>query len=95
MSDAKLLHVSRWRDHGGFDDVERLALEYAERITITDQDVDDAFHARLREQFTEPALVELTAMIGFENFSSKFNHAFLIGGQQFCPLPPPSDRGDA
>ena len=62
-------------------------------MTYTDQDVDDAFYERLQAHFSEPEHVELTAIIGFENFSSKFNHAFRIGGQQFCPLPLPDATG--
>lgn len=73
--------------------MERLALEYAERVTYSDREVDEAFFGRLRERFAEPEIVELTALIGFENFSSKFNHALQIAEQQLCPLPqrPPDE----
>jgi hypothetical protein len=47
--------------------MERLALEYAERITYTDQKVDDdAFFARLKQHFTEAQIVELTAAVALE-----------------------------
>ncbi len=64
-----------------FDDVERLTLEYADRITITDLDVDDALFARLRAAFSDDALIELTEIIAWENASSKFNRALRIPSQ--------------
>ena len=86
--DAKLLDVTRWRDSRLFGEAERLALEYAERITITGEKVDDALFARLREHYSEAQMVELTAAIAFENFRSKFNPPLGIEAQGFCPLPP-------
>ena len=65
----------------GFDDLERLALEYADRMTLSDHDVDDAFFGRLRAQFDDDAIVELTEIIAWENASSKFNRALRIPSQ--------------
>ena len=65
-----------------FDDRERVALEYADRITITDQDVSDAFFDRLKEFFDDDEIVELTATIAWENCSSKFNRALRVESQQ-------------
>ena len=39
----KLAEVLDWRDSKLFSPTERLALEYAERITTTGQKVDEAF----------------------------------------------------
>jgi len=71
-----------------FDRREQLALELAERMTITELDTDDAFYAKLAGEFSDPELVELVAICGFENFSSKFNHVFHIEEQKFCVIPP-------
>jgi alkylhydroperoxidase family enzyme len=64
-----------------FDDRERVAMEYADRITITDQDVSDEFFDRLRQFFSEDEIVELTATIAWENCSSKFNRALRVESQ--------------
>lgn len=64
-----------------YDEVERVALEYADRMTISGRDVDDAFFARLRRFYDDEALVELTAIIAWENASSKFNRALRIPSQ--------------
>ena len=64
--------------------MERVALEYAERMTITGEKVDEALFARLRAQFDEAQIVELTACIAIENFRSKVNVPFLVEVQRFC-----------
>ncbi len=65
---------------------ERVAIEYAEGMTITGKGVDDDLFERVRAHFTEPEIVELTAAIAFENFRSKFNRALRIDAQGFCVL---------
>ena len=80
--------VTAWRDSKLFSEGERVALEYAERMTITGQSVDDRLFARLRRHYGEAQIVELTAAIAFENFRSKFNPPLDIEAQGFCPLPP-------
>ena len=85
--DAKLAEVTTWRASRLFTEPERLALEYAERMTITAERVDDAFFDRLKQHYGEAQLVELTAAIAFENFRSKFNPALGVEAQGFCLLP--------
>ena len=80
----KVAEVLNWRDSKLFSPAERLALEYAERITYTDRQVDDAFFAELKKHFTEPQIVELTAAVALENFRSKFNPPLGVEAQGFC-----------
>jgi alkylhydroperoxidase family enzyme len=83
----KLGEVLAWRDSKLFSPMERVALEYAERITTTGQKVDDALFAELKRHFTEAQIVELTAAIAMENFRSKFNPPLGIEAQGFCMVP--------
>jgi alkylhydroperoxidase family enzyme len=83
----KVAELLTWRDSKLFSEAERLALEYAERITYTDQKVDDAFFARLSKHYTEAQIVELTVVVAFENFRSKFNPPLGIEAQGFCMVP--------
>ena len=83
----KLADVTTWRDSKLFSEAERLALEYAERITWTDQKVDDALVEALKKHFTDPQIVEMTAAIAMENFRSKFNPPLGIEAQGFCVIP--------
>ena len=83
----KVAEVLSWRDSKLFSRAERVALEYAERITYTDQQVDDALFAELKKHFSEPQIVELTAAVALENFRSKFNPPLGIEAQGFCVVP--------
>lgn len=59
-----------------------MALEYADRMTVTGKDVDDEFFVRLRQYYDDDAIVELSALIAWENASSKFNRALRVPSQQ-------------
>ena len=85
--EAKVAELAEWRQSKLFSEPERVALEYAERMTITGQKVDDALFARLKQHYTEPQIVELTAAIALENFRSKFNPALGVEAQGFCLIP--------
>jgi len=87
--EEKLAAVPDWHDSALFSEAERVALDYAERITITGQQVDDALFARLKQHYSEAQIVELTAAVALENFRSKFNPALNIAAQGFCLLPQP------
>ena len=65
----------------------KIALEYAEAMTITGQRVSDELFARIRSLFDEAQIVELTAAVALENFRSKFNVPLGIESQGFCLLP--------
>jgi len=68
---------------------ERAALAYAEGMTDPARGVDNALFARVRKHFTEQETLELTALIAFQNLSSKFNAALAVPAQGFCSLPAP------
>lgn len=83
----KVLAVERWRDSALFSELERLALDYAEAMTDSARRVDAALVAQLRRHLDEAGLIELTALVAFQNLSSKFNAALDIPAQGFCALP--------
>jgi alkylhydroperoxidase family enzyme len=62
--------------------MERAALKYADAMTLTDRDVDDELFGRLRQLFSDDALIELTAAIAWENASSRFNRALRVPSQR-------------
>ena len=87
LSAEQIADIEHYTTSAQFSAREKLALTYAERITRSDQDVDEALFARLQQEFPTPAeIVELTATVAFENFRSKFNHALLIEANGFCLL---------
>jgi alkylhydroperoxidase family enzyme len=91
LTAAQITDLEHYASSAQFSAREKLALTYAERITRSDQDVDEALFARVQQEFPTPqAVVELTATVAFENFRSKFNHALLIESNGLCLLKQPA-----
>ena len=84
---AKVSALANWREADIFDEREQAALAYAEAVTVTGAAVSDDLIARLSQHFDEDGIVELTALIAFQNLSSKFNSALDVPAQGFCPPP--------
>jgi alkylhydroperoxidase family enzyme len=82
VPDEKLAAVDDYASDPRFDERERLALEYADSMTITGRDVSDDLFKRLRSQFDDDTLVELTEIVAWENASAKFNRALRIPSQR-------------
>ncbi len=82
ISDAKIDALPQYSTSPLYTDSERVALEYADCMTITDQEVTDELFQRLRGFYADDAVVELTATIAWENASSKFNRALRVPSQQ-------------
>ena len=85
-TDDKIRQVPTWRDSDLFSAMEKDALEYAEKMTITGEKITDELWGRLRGHFTEAQLVELTAAVALENFRSKFNVPLGVEAQGFCVI---------
>ena len=82
FSDAELLALPRYRASDLFTEREKLALDYAVGVMRTPVDVGDDLFARLREHFSEPQLVELTALLTVVNLD-RFNAAFGVRSAGF------------
>ena len=88
---AKAREVPRWRESVGFSPLEREVMAYAEAMTHTPPTVTDELVASLRAQLGEAALIELTAVIAFANFTTRPNVALGIESDGFaaaCGLEP-------
>ena len=77
------------RDATELSERERIALEYADRVSATPVDVPDEFFATLRTLFSEREIVELTAHIAQENYNAKTSRPLRVASNDFCPLPMP------
>ena len=77
----KILDIPNYKTSSLFDDREKAALEYADRITITELDVSEQFFAQMQHYFSDDEIVELTTAIAWENCSSKFNRALRVDSQ--------------
>jgi AhpD family alkylhydroperoxidase len=83
-SEEKIQHLFEWEYSDLYSALEKAALRYAEKMTDTQLDVDDACFHDLNQYFNSDELVELTALIAFQNMSSKFNSALAIAPQGLC-----------
>ena len=86
VSDEKIEALANYATSELYDAAERVALEYADSMTITGRDVSDDLFARLRGYYGDEAIIELTATIAWENSSSKFNRALRVPSQHFWKM---------
>lgn len=88
---AKLEAITAWRTSDAYTDLERRVIEYSEAMSTTPLTVTDEMVAGLREELSDAALVELTAVIALENTYSRSNAALGFTSQGFkdqCDLRP-------
>lgn len=95
LDEATLRGLADHAASDAFSEGEKLALDYAVAATATPVVVPDALLAALAEHYEPAAAVELTALVAWENFRSRFNHALGIGAAGFsegayCVRPEPS-----
>lgn len=81
MTEEKILALPEHATSLLYSEAEKLALEYADNMTITGREVSDELFARLQSFYDDDALIELTEIIAWENASSKFNRALRIPSQ--------------
>lgn len=90
LDEAKASQVPRWRESSAFTPLERDVMDYAEAMSATPPTVTDDLAARLLAQLGDAAMIELTAIVGFANFSTRSNVALGIESQGFskaCRVP--------
>ncbi len=87
---SKAERVSDWRSQPAFTPAERAALDWAERMTADCAGIDETALAELRCHYSEDQITALTAWIGFQNMSAKFNAALGAEPHGFCTLSAPA-----
>jgi alkylhydroperoxidase family enzyme len=100
ISEEQLRHLPAYRASTLFSPLEKLVIEYAERMTTTPVTVSEELFGALKQHLNEAQLVELTGIIAWENFRARFNHAFAIEAQGFsegahCVLPARAETAGA
>ena len=63
VTDDDYGHLDEWRTWPGYTERQRLAIEYAERFATSHQSIDDALFDRLRAEFTDPEILDLTMCV--------------------------------
>jgi AhpD family alkylhydroperoxidase len=88
----KLEALNRWQTSSRFTERERVCLEYAEGVTLRSNTISEGLTEQLKKHFDQDGIVELTALIAFQNLSSKFNSALGVPSQGFCQSKQPASR---
>lgn len=86
VSQEKINAIPTWKENELFSPKERAALEYAEYITLTTLEANNELLEKLEKHFNEDQIIELTAIIAYQNMSTKFNTVLGIKQQGFCQL---------
>jgi len=92
VSEAMLRDLPAFETSPHFDEAEKAALAYCVAMTRGSGDVDDAVFDALRAHLEDDQIVELTAVIAWENHRSRFNKALGFSAEGFsagqaCALP--------
>jgi alkylhydroperoxidase family enzyme len=92
VTEQQLLDLGRHRESDAFTEVEKLVLDYAMALTETPAVVSDELFEQLHKHMTDAQMVELTAVVAFENFLARFNRGFDVQASgfsegAFCPIP--------
>ena len=75
--ELRIYHVSIWRESPLFSNAERAALEWTEAVTkLSEHGVPDEIYDRVRAQFSEKQILELTFAIGVINIWNRLNISF-------------------
>lgn len=87
ITDSQLADLASFENSAHFDALEKTVLRYTEGMTHNPADVAEAAFEDLKQYFNTVQIVELTAVIAFENFRARFNRALHIEADGFCELP--------
>jgi alkylhydroperoxidase family enzyme len=87
---TKLAALAEWETSLEFSARERAALAFATAVVRDDLEVTDACWVSVREQFSEPEIVELVFAVGYQTFASQFAKAFQLTPQGFSSAIAPS-----
>lgn len=87
LDQTKLAALTEYETSPLFSEREKAALAYADAVTDSNRRASPDHFARLRRHFDDDAIIELTALIAFQNLSSKFNAALGVEPQGFCTVP--------
>jgi len=86
------MNLANFKTSPAFNEIEKMVLQYTVAMTKTPVHVSEELFNKLRAHFNEKQMVELTAMIAWENYRARFDHAFGVESMgftegAFCALP--------
>ena len=74
-TEDQLNNLAEFESRSDFSGREKVALRFAERVTLDSNRVDEPLWKALRQHFDEGEIVELAAAVGLFNYFNRFNNA--------------------
>ena len=92
VTEEQLRDLRQFETSVHFNEDEKLVLRLAKALTRTPSNVSDDPFTDLQTRFSESELVELSAVIAWENYRARFNRTFALESEGFsqgevCLLP--------
>ena len=88
----KLQALPHFSVSAAYTEREKVALRYAEAMTDGSRRGGSELVDELRRHFSDDAIIELTALVAYQNMSAKFNAALGVPAQGFCDFGSVSER---
>ena len=86
--------LDEWETNEIFNAKERVTMRYVGLMTNKEVKIPKEVMDELKSHFTDDQIVELTALIAFQNMSAKFNAALDIPSQGLCKMPVKGIKGE-
>jgi 4-carboxymuconolactone decarboxylase len=91
LNERQLADLAAFEESPEFSELQKRVLRYALALTRTPAEVSEELFQSLGEHFDPQQMVELTAVIAWENFRARFNRGFGIEAEGFaegaaCPV---------
>ena len=90
--EEKLAELDNWKSSNLYTPAEKAALTWTEAMSGAGCQVTEELHNELKAYFSEQEIMELTALISFQNMSARFNAALDIPSQGLCQIPKRRDN---
>jgi alkylhydroperoxidase family enzyme len=78
LTEGKIGQLASYKTEASFSERERVAVEYAELMALDHTSIDDEFFRRLRAEFDDAQIVELTMAIGQYIGFGRFLHVLEV-----------------
>ncbi len=88
----KLKEIDSWTTSDLYTPAEKVALAWTKGMSGSGCQLDDTAHQELSKYFSEQQIMELTALVAFQNMSARFNAALDIPSQGLCEIPQKTNR---
>jgi alkylhydroperoxidase family enzyme len=82
FTEKEILEVDN-PQNANISEAEKVALRYAEAITISPGNIPDTLFNDLKKHFSDSQIVELTSLIALYNMINRFNEALKLDPEEY------------